>query len=53
MGQLDSAYDNVSEFLDTNSFRMDEGVGDPGIMRMDNTIEQMDEVNYKYYDSSA
>jgi len=53
MGQLDSAYDNVSELLDTNSFRMDEGVGDPGIMRMDNTIEQMDEVNYKYYDSSA
>lgn len=53
LGQLDSAYDTVSEFLDTNSFRMDEGVGDPGIMRMDNTIEQMDEVNYKYYDSSA
>jgi hypothetical protein len=53
LGQLDSAYDNVSEFLDTNSFRMDEGVGDTGIMTMDNTIEQMDEVNYKYYDSSA
>jgi hypothetical protein len=53
MGQLDSAYDTVSEFLDTNSFRMDEGVGDPAIMRMDNTIEQMDEVNYKYYDSST
>jgi len=53
LGALDSAYDDIRELIDTNSFRMDEGAGDPGIMRMDNTIEQMDEVNYKYYDSSA
>ena len=53
LGALDSAYDDIGELIDTNSFRMDEGVGDPGIMRMDNTIEQMDEVNYKYYDSST
>jgi len=53
LGALDSAYDDIRELIDTNSFRMEEGAGDPGIMRMDNTIEQMDEVNYKYYDSSA
>jgi hypothetical protein len=53
MGQVDSAYDNIAELIDTNSFRLDEDSGDASVMTIDNTIEQMDEVNYKYYDSTA
>ena len=53
MGQVDSAYDNIAELMDTNSFRLDEDSGDASVMTIDNTIEQMDEVNYKYYDSTA
>ena len=58
LSELDRSYDNISDFIDTNSPTMDadSAVGDARTPRVDtdrDIFDTMDQVKYTYYDSDS
>ena len=55
IGALNHAYDNLGEFMGTNSptFDEDDDLNDSAAPRFDQTFDTFDEVNYNIYDSDG